>query len=218
MNWLDIGLIVLVGVSAVVGMRIGLISATLAVVGVFLGLSVAGQVTEEARAMFDESVSDNTIFTTVSYTALIVASLMNSRLAAKITKSILKVLTLGMSSMVDMLGGIALGATFGGAIAAVVVLVGAKIAYDFDAEALKAQLPSQAKERISSERLAAIGESLGAIEGVLEESQAVAILVSVTDTLPKSTLNMVPGEFRTALDIMRSKGIGKDGISILSPP
>ena len=48
MNWLDIGLIVLVGVSAVVGMRIGLISATLAVVGVFLGLSVAGQVTEEA--------------------------------------------------------------------------------------------------------------------------------------------------------------------------
>lgn len=218
MNWLDIGLIVLVGVSAVVGMRIGLISATLAVVGVFLGLSVAGQVTEEARAMFDESVSDNTIFTTVSYTALIVASLMISRLAAKITKSILKVLTLGMSSMVDKLGGIALGATFGVAIAAVVVLVGAKIAYDFDAEALKAQLPSQAKERISSERLAAIGESLGAIEGVLEESQAVAILVSVTDTLPKSTLNMVPGEFRTALDIMRSKGIGKDGISILSPP
>ena len=61
-------------------------------------------------------------------------------------------------------------------------------------------------------------ESLGAIEGVLEESQAVAILVSVTDTLPESTLNMVPGDFRTALDIMRSKGIGKDGISILSPP
>ena len=218
MNWLDIGLIVLFGVSAVVGMRIGLISATLAVVGVFLGLSVAGQVTEEARAMFDQSVSDNTIFTIVSYTALIVASLMIARLAAKITKSILKVLTLGMSSVVDKLGGIALGATFGVAIAAVVVLVGAKIAYDFDAEALKAQLPSQAKERISSERLATVEESLGAIEGVLEESQAVAILVSVTDTLPESTLNMVPGDFRTALDIMRSKGIGKGGISILSPP
>lgn len=218
MNWLDIGLIVLVGVSAVVGMRIGLISATLAVVGVFLALSVAGQVTEEARAMFDASVSDNTIFTIVSYTALIVASLMIARLAAKITKSILKVLTLGMSSVVDKLGGIALGATFGVAIAAVVVLVGAKIAYDFDAEALKAQLPSQAKERISSERLATVEESLGAIEGILEESQAVAILVSVTDTLPESTLNMVPGDFRTALDIMRSKGIGKGGISILSPP
>ena len=217
MNWLDIGLIALVGVSAVVGMRIGLSSATLAVVGVFLGLSVAGQVTEEARAMFDQSVSDNTIFTIVSYTALIVASLMIARLAAKITKSILKVLTLGMSSVVDKLGGIALGATFGVAIAAVVVLVGAKIAYDFDAEALKAQLPSQAKERISSERLATVEESLGAIKGVLEESQAVAILVSVTDTLPESTLNMVPGDFRTALDIMRSKGIGKGGISILSP-
>ena len=218
MNWLDIGLIVLVGVSAVVGMRIGLISATLAVVGVFLGLSVAGQVTEEARAMFDESVSDIAIFTIVSYTVLIVASLLIARLAAMITKSILKVLTLGMSSMVDKLGGIALGATFGVAIAAVVVLVGAKIAYDFDAEALKAQLPSHAKERITSERLATVEEFLGAIEGVLEESQAVAILVSVTDTLPESTLNMVPGDFRTALDIMRSKGIGKDGISILSPP
>ncbi|MQG77053.1 MAG: hypothetical protein FI703_06975 [SAR202 cluster bacterium] len=195
-----------------------LISATLAVVGVFLALSVAGQVTEEARAMFDASVSDNTIFTIVSYTTLIVASLMIARLVAKITKSIPKVLTLGMSGMVDKLGGIALGATFGVAIAAVVVLVGAKIAYDFDAEAIKAQLPAQVAEKVTSERLATVEEPLGAIEGVLEESQAVAILLSVTDTLPESTLNMVRGDFRTALDIMRSKGIGKDGISILSPP
>jgi uncharacterized membrane protein required for colicin V production len=195
-----------------------LISATLAVVGVFLALSVAGQVTEEARAMFDASVSDNTIFTIVSYTTLIVASLMIARLVAKITKSIPKVLTLGMSGMVDKLGGIALGATFGVAIAAVVVLVGAKIAYDFDAEAIKAQLPAQVAEKVTSERLATVEEPLGAIEGVLEESQAVAILLSVTDTLPESTLNMVRGDFRTALDIMRPKGIGKDGISILSPP
>lgn len=195
-----------------------MISATLAVVGVFLALSVAGQVTEEARAMFDASVSDNTIFTIVSYTTLIVASLMIARLVAKITKSIPKVLTLGMSGMVDKLGGIALGATFGVAIAAVVVLVGAKIAYDFDAEAIKAQLPAQVAEKVTSERLATVEEPLGAIEGVLEESQAVAILLSVTDTLPESTLNMVRGDFRTALDIMRSKGIGKDGISILSPP
>tara|TARA_B100000809_G_scaffold224077_1_gene234011 strand:+ start:709 stop:1296 length:588 start_codon:yes stop_codon:yes gene_type:complete len=195
-----------------------LISATLAVVGVFLALSVAEQVTEEARAMFDASVSDNTIFTIVSYTTLIVASLMIARLVAKITKSIPKVLTLGMSGMVDKLGGIALGATFGVAIAAVVVLVGAKIAYDFDAEAIKAQLPAQVAEKVTSERLATVEEPLGAIEGVLEESQAVAILLSVTDTLPESTLNMVRGDFRTALDIMRSKGIGKDGISILSPP
>ncbi len=195
-----------------------MISATLAVVGVFLALSVAEQVTEEARAMFDASVSDNTIFTIVSYTTLIVASLMIARLVAKITKSIPKVLTLGMSGMVDKLGGIALGATFGVAIAAVVVLVGAKIAYDFDAEAIKAQLPAQVAEKVTSERLATVEEPLGAIEGVLEESQAVAILLSVTDTLPESTLNMVRGDFRTALDIMRSKGIGKDGISILSPP
>ena len=126
-----------------------MISATLAVVGVFLALSVAGQVTEEARAMFDASVSDNTIFTIVSYTTLIVASLMIARLVAKITKSIPKVLTLGMSGMVDKLGGIALGATFGVAIAAVVVLLGAKIAYDFDAEAIKAQLPAQVAEKVT---------------------------------------------------------------------
>ena len=76
MNWLDIGLLVLVGASAVLGMRIGLISASLAVVGVFLGLSVAGQVTVEARGMFDESVSNNSIFTIVSYAALIVIALV----------------------------------------------------------------------------------------------------------------------------------------------
>ncbi len=52
----------------------------------------------------------------------------------------------------------------------------------------------------------------------VEEPQAVAILASITDTLPESTLSMVPGEFRTALYNMRSKGIEKDGIAILSPP
>lgn len=218
MNWLDIGLLVFIGFSAIVGMRIGLISATLAVIGVFLGLSVAGQVTTEARGMFDASVSDNTIFTIISYTALIVISLIISRFVAKVTKSILKVMTLGLSGMVDKLGGIALGATFGVAIAAVVVLVGAKIAYDFDAEALKAQLPTQAADKISADRLATVEESLGAIEGILEESQAVAMLVSVSDALPESTLDLMPGDFRTALDIMKEKGIGKDGVSILSPP
>ena len=52
----------------------------------------------------------------------------------------------------------------------------------------------------------------------VEEPQAVAILASITHTLPESTLSMVPGEFRTALYNMRSKGIEKDGIAILSPP
>jgi uncharacterized membrane protein required for colicin V production len=218
MNWLDIELLVLVGASAVAGMRIGLISASLAVVGVFLGLSVASQVTVEARSMFDESVSNNSIFTIVSYAALIVIALVVSRFTAQITKSILKVLTLGLSGMMDKLGGVALGAAFGVAIAAVIVMVGAKIAYDFDAEPLQARIPSQAAEKISPERLATVEKSLGMIECVLEESQAVAMLVSVSDVLPESTLNMMPGGFRTALDIMKSKGIGKDDISTPSQP
>jgi uncharacterized membrane protein required for colicin V production len=218
MNWLDIGLVVLVGISTIVGMRIGLISATLTVVGLFIGLSVAGQVTAEARAMFDASVSDNTIFTIVSYTAVIVISLILSRVIARVTKSILKVLTLGMSGMMDKLGGVALGAASGVAIAALVVVGGAKIAYDFDAEDLQAQLPSQAAEHISNDRLATVEDSLGRIGGILEESQAAVTLMNVTDVLPESTLDMVPGDFRLVLDIMKEKGIGKDGVSILSPP
>ena len=153
-----------------------------------------------------------------SRTMSVESSLQENVPSTSIQTRIVHVLTLGMSGMVDKLGGVALGATFGVAIAAAVVLLGAKIAYDYDAEALKPQLPTRAKERISSERLATVEESLDAIQGVLEESQAAAILVSVTDTLPESTLNMVPGDFRTALYIMRSKGIGKDSISILSPP
>ena len=213
MNWLDIALLVLIGISAVAGMRVGLISASMAVVGVFIGLSVAGQVTEEARAWFDDSVSDNTIFTVVSYSALVVVALLVSRVAARFTKSILKMLTMGLSSMVDKLGGVALGAAFGVAVAGAIILVGAKIAYDFDAHELENRLPQQTMERLPS-----VEESLGVLERVLEESKAVAMLVNVSDTFPENTLRLVPSDFRTALDILKEKGIGKDGSSILSPP
>ncbi len=67
MNWLDFAIITTVAAGALVGMRIGFLSATITALGVMLGLILVGQVRGDVTTWLAKYLSDETRATVFGY-------------------------------------------------------------------------------------------------------------------------------------------------------
>ena len=109
MNWFDFVIIGIVVLGAIQGMRVGLLGAAVTAIGVIIGWLIAGQLADKVGGIFDNSLTGDTIVTVVSYIVIMAVTLVIITFVWKILKPILTVVTLGMTGMVDRLGGLALG-------------------------------------------------------------------------------------------------------------
>ena len=214
MNWLDFVFLAIIAVGAVMGLKIGLIGAAFTAVGVFVGWLLAGQWSDDVGGLFGDSLSNDTIVTVLSYAIIMIGAVIVSRVAAKFIKPLLTVFTLGLSSLVDRLGGLALGALFGAAVSAVIIIALARLTYDFDVSAVTDLVPEQVAGLVPEQvagQVAVLDEQLAKVENVREqletaltESQLVSIFMNIFDAIPADTLGFVPSDFKAALDILES--------------
>ena len=140
MNWLDYVPIAILVISALAGMKFGLIRAALTAIGVYVGWILAGQYSGELGALFEDSLSSDTLVTVISYAIIMLAALAAASIAAKIIRPLLTVFTLGLSSLVDRLGGLALGLVIGIAIAGALIIGMARLTYNFDTSTILAHI------------------------------------------------------------------------------
>ena len=205
MNWFDFVLLGIVVVGAFMGMRIGLIGAAFTVAGVLVGWLLAGQYSDDIGALAGDSVSNDTIVTVLSYAAIIIAAVVVSRVAAKIVKPLLTVFTLGLSSMVDRLGGVALGLLLGVAVSGALILAAARITYDFELSTITdVAVLQQVTDRVVQVegQLAKVKGAKEGLETALSESQIVGAFINVADAIPADTLGFVTADFKVALEIL----------------
>jgi len=196
MNWLDWVLLAIIAISGFMGMKVGLIRAALGFVAMIIGWIFAGQVSDKVGGIFDSSLSNDTIVTVTTYAVLMIA-IISTGFITKIIKPIMAIFTLGLSSMVDKLGGLALGLLFGFAIVGVVIIAGARLTYDFDTSVLEDKLPGQV-----SDQLPKIDDVSEKLETALSESTIVETVVNVMDALPAGALGLAPSDFGTAMGIL----------------
>ena len=206
MNWLDYVLIAVLVVGALMGMKIGLIGAAFTAVGMLVGWLLAGQWSDDVGALFGDSLSNDTIVTVLSYAIIIGAAVAVSRVAAKFIKPLLTVFTLGLSGMVDRLGGLALGLLFGAAISGAIIMALARLTYDFDTSAVTGLVPEQVAGQVAriEEQLAKVEDVREQLETSLTGSQLVSVFITVTDAIPADALGFVPSDFKAALDILEA--------------
>ena len=197
MNWLDWVLLAIIAISAFMGMKVGLIRAALGFVAMIIGWIFAGQISDKLGGIFDSSLSNDTIVTVTTYAVLMIIAIIISGFITKIIKPIMVIFTLGLSSMVDKLGGLALGLLFGFAIVGVVIIAGARLTYDFDTSVLEDKLPGQV-----SDQLPKIDDVSEKLETALSESTIVETTVNVLDVLPAGALGLAPSDFGTAMEIL----------------
>ena len=222
MNWLDIALIVILVLGLLWGMKTGLIGAIFTAVGILVGWVLAGQMAGDIGGLFESSLNSDTLVTVVSYAIIIIASVVIIGFIGKIAKPILTTATLGMSGMVDKLGGLALGLVIALAIAGVFITGMARFAYNFTIQTpgVEAVAPGITGTAIGGQAAAATGaltDALGdvslpivddkkqTVEDSLTESTIVPIFMDIQGALPADALGFIPADFAVALDILQAE-------------
>ena len=198
MTWVDITIIIVIGLGTYVGFRVGLIRTVLSAIGLLIGLFLAGQLSDDIGEFFSESISSDTVITVISYVVIVVASLLASSIATKIVKPILTTLTAGLSNLADKVGGIVLGALIGCAISSGLIFGLARLTYSFDAMAISS--PMVLNDLVAP--LSKIEKTQESLENSLVRSELVTIFTKIHSILPSRALGFIPQDFSIALDTL----------------
>ncbi len=208
MNWIDFVLLATLIVGALYGMKMGLIKAVFVTAGVYIGWLLAGQWSDKVGGIFEGSVSNDTIVTALTYAMTMVAALIAANFAVKILKPMLTVFTLGLSSMVDKLGGLVLGLLLGVALSSALIIGFARLTYDLDISSVTDGVPEQASGRvveIGKEQLAKVESVRESLETALTESQLVPNYIKVFDAIPANAMGLIPSDFKVALEVLKTE-------------
>ena len=71
MNWLDLILVIVVGVTAFMGLKIGLVRAGFTALGIFVGSILGGQLSDDIGGLVTGIDSGSAVATVVSYAIII---------------------------------------------------------------------------------------------------------------------------------------------------
>ena len=198
MNWLDGLLIAVIAAIAYLGLRTGLISAAFTVIGVWVGIALAGRFSDDLGEHLTSTISNDTLVTVIAYAFIFLAVVLAARIAGAFVRKAVGLFTMGLA---DPLGGAALGVVAGVILAGALVTGMARLAYDFEVpQVAEEERPGggeggsegEASQEDGRAAYAALGEGAGAIfiertrgylEGPLVGSAFAAIFVEVVDGL-----------------------------------
>ena len=198
MSWVDLAVIVILAVSALIGMRVGIVGGAVTAVGGIVGWLVAGQLADDVGGLFDRWINVDTAVTVISYAVIVFAGLAGGVYVARIGKPLLAALTLGLSTMTDRLGGLVIGLITGLVISAALIVLLGRATYSF--ELPEEGLAGTATARVS--RQLTDLEVRESMEKALTESGFVRALVNVADALPSGALGFIPSDFETTFDLL----------------
>ena len=207
MNWIDFLLLAVLIVGALYGMKMGLIKAVFVTAGVYIGWLLAGQWSDKVGGIFEGSVSNDTIVTVLTYAVTMVAAVIAANFAVKILKPMLTVFTLGLSGMVDKLGGLVLGLLLGVAFSSAIIIGFARLTYNLDISSLTDAVPAQVTERVVEvgDQLAKVEDARESLETALTESQLVPTYIKVFDAIPANAMGLIPADFKVALEVLKTE-------------
>ena len=203
MNWLDIVLIIVLIFGFLYGLKTGLIGAAFMAIGVIVGWQFAGHYADNLGSSLSSTIGNDTIVSFIAYAVIILAGVVVAGIAGKIIKPFLTVFTLGMSAMVDKIGGLVLGLILAALLSGAAILGLARLAYNFEIP----EVPEEGIAGAVADRLP-IPDTLEIKEGLqdaLVESSFVRTFVSVVDKVPGDAIGFVPNDFEVSIQILKDE-------------
>ncbi|MCH7843698.1 MAG: CvpA family protein [Chloroflexi bacterium] len=194
MNWLDLVIVIIVGVSAFMGLKIGLIRAGLTALGVFVGSMLGGQLSDDIGRLFSGIDEGSAVATVISYAIIIMICLTAAAAASVVLRKVVSILLMGWA---DKLAGVALGLVAGAVISAGIIMGMANLTYSSEVgdELATKVLNSTLDTEKAKKRL----------EDGLTQSALVTAFVDVVEIVPSSTLWFVPTNFKSALNVLNQR-------------
>ena len=102
MSWLDIALIIVLAFCTLLGLRTGVIRTVFTVVGIYLGISLAGNYYTSLSGQLAPQISDPDQAKIASFAIILIMVVVVAFIAASVVRRVLSMLILGW---VDMVGG-----------------------------------------------------------------------------------------------------------------
>ena len=203
MNWLDIVLIIVLIIGFLYGLKTGMIGAAFMAIGVIVGWQFAGHYADNLGSAFSNTIGNDTVVSFIAYALIIIAGIVVASIVGKIVKPFMTVFTLGMSAMVDKLGGLVLGLILAGFVSGAAILGLARLAYNFETP----ETPNEGIAGTVADKLP-IPDTLEIKEGLqdaLVASSFVRSFVSVVDKIPGDAIGFVPDDFKISVQILKDE-------------
>ncbi|HEY51255.1 MAG TPA: CvpA family protein [Dehalococcoidia bacterium] len=119
MSWLDIALLVVIGITALVGLKIGIIKAVLTLIGVVVGVILAGRF-YVALAGSLTFIPQETLARVVAFAIILIGVVLLTSILAGVLKWLTSIILLGwVNRLGGALLGLIMGAIFCGALLAI---------------------------------------------------------------------------------------------------
>ena len=206
MNWLDILIIVILGICLLWGAKTGLFGAAFYAGAIFVGWLIAVRVAQTIGNVFADNLGLDTQVTVIVYFVILVSSLVLTRSILKgigVGTMIVDVATFGMNRIFGMLIGLAIGILLG----AVVITGLARFTYDFDITENMAQIKKvPGQSLIPSEKIESKTEDTRTtIESGFKNSTIAPVYIKILRFIPNDTIELLPDDFMHTLDLLDSK-------------
>ena len=203
MNIFDWVLVAVFVVSALLGLKWGLVQSILNFVAIYVAMLVGAQIADGLVARVTDDVQNESVATAIGYVVIFLGVFIIAQIVGRIIRPMLTIIFLGW---VDKLGGVVVGVLLGGILVIGAVTAMARVAYPQD-EAILVEIEElasgnfeAAKERLYQELAARYGRD--ALKEWLADSSLVPGVLDTRSKLPANVLGLVPGEFATALDTL----------------
>ena len=196
MNWVDILLLITLGAALVWGLRTGILAAVFAAIGVVVGWWLAGRYADDVGGMAGSIAAADSIITSMAYWVIIALTMAVVVKIGSLIRPMLVIGTLGTAGMADRIGGLILGGIIGLVIACAVIVVLARLAFDFSVEVPASELVGRGPGIVSIEN------QRQSLVDSLSGSGVVSSFMDVRDFLPEGMLGLVPDDFDMGLDLL----------------
>lgn len=196
MNWFDILLLVILVAAVVWGVRTGILQMVFVAIGVVAGLWLAGRYADDVGGLAGSVAFADSLISAVAYWAIIALVTAVVVKIGGLIRTALNIGTLGAVGMGDKIGGLVLGGLVGLAIISAVIVMLARLAFDFSIEVPASDLVGRGPGIVSIE------DQRQALVDSLAESSIVSGFMSVRDALPEGMLGLVPDDFDMSLGLL----------------
>ena len=196
MNWFDILLLVILVAAVVWGVRTGILQMVFVAIGVVAGLWLAGRYADDVGGLAGSVAFADSLISSVAYWAIIALVTAVVVKIGGLIRTALNIGTLGAVGMGDRIGGLVLGGIVGLVIVSAVIVMLARLAFDFSIEVPASELVGRGPGIVSIE------DQRQALVDSLAESSIVSGFMSVRDALPEGMLGLVPDDFDMSLGLL----------------
>ena len=195
LNWLDLAILFLLGISILLGWRTGLFSAAFLAGGAAAGVFVAGHISDDVSELFTDSLFSDTLATVIAYAAITTVVFVTVQALRGVIGGPLRRMMKAISvQWMDNLGGAALGIVLGLALTGGLIAMMARLASDLPKEFEVVDLEGIDRTELQT-----------GLNDSLIESALVPAYLEARRSIPGDAMGFVPDDFDAALDILEAQ-------------